>query len=156
MSHPGHGFPAGPAGAAPHFGSQRPDHSPPDLLSNDELARAIESLRRKVHSARRMLVFANIARLLFFALMLTAGFAILAFGPAPFLELIEGRRRVATTWDVFAWWAVVLAAASFIGALLLQTGRRRRRRAAGWKHRVEDLDRRLTEAMAERDRRRTR
>jgi membrane protein implicated in regulation of membrane protease activity len=146
----------GPGGAVPHFSAQRPDHLRPDELGDDELDLAVDSLGRKLHSARRMLFLATVARLLLLAVMLFAGFAILAFGPAPFLEFIEGQRRVATTWDVFVWWVGILALASLIVALLLQASRRRRRRAAGWRHRVEDLDRRLAVALAERNRRRTR
>jgi hypothetical protein len=154
VSHAGRGLPAGPPGAAPHFGAQRPDHSPPELLSDDELARSLDSLNRKLHSARRMLAFANTARLVLFAVMLAIGFSLLAFGPAPFLELMQGERVMATTWDVFVWWIVILIIVSFGGAFMLQVGRRRRRLAKGWKHRVEDLDRRLTEARDEQYRRR--
>lgn len=143
----------GPPGASPHFGAQRPDHSPPELLGDDELALAVDSLRRKLHSARRMLVFANAARAAFFAAMVLAGFALLAAGPAPFLELIEGQRVLATTWDVFAWWFGVLALVSLLGAAAVQMARRRRRRAAGWQHRVEDLERRLAHATHEQEKR---
>jgi hypothetical protein len=139
----------GPTGAVPHFAAQRPDHSPPDTLSNDELARAIDSLERKSRSAKRMLVLANGARLVFFGMLLAGGFAILITGPAPFLELAEGQRTLATTWDVFAWWFAVLAIASIAGALAIQAARRRRRRAAGWRNRVEELDRRLDDARQE-------
>jgi hypothetical protein len=149
MNQAGKSILAGPTGAVPHFAAQRPDHSPPDTLSDDELARAIDSLDRKHRSAKRMLVLANGARLVFFAALLAGGFAILIIGPAPFLELAEGQRTLATTWDVFAWWFAVLAIASIAGALAIQAARRRRRRAVGWKHRVEDLDRRLVEARQE-------
>jgi hypothetical protein len=131
----------------PHFLAQRPDHSPPDLLEDDELARAINSLQRKLSSARRMLVIANFARLTFFLSMLLGGFAILWVGPAPFLELMNGERVLATTWDVFAWWFVVLAIFIVIGAFATQASRRRTRRAAGWQHRVADLERRLADAL---------
>ena len=153
MSHPGNGIPIGPAGATPHFGAQRPDHSRPDLLSDDELARAIDSLQRKLRSARRMLAIANGARLTFFATTLTIGFGILVLGPAPFLELLEGKREMATTWDVFVWWLLILIVASLIGAAMIQAARRRRRRAAGWKHQVADLDYRLRGALDEQERR---
>ena len=156
MTHPGNGLPIGPAGATPHFGAQRPDHSRPELLSDDELALAIDSLKRKLRSARQMLALANIARLTFFATMLGLGFAFLMLGPAPFLELMQGERVMATTWDVFVWWAVILALVSFGGALTVQAARRRRRRAKGWKQRVADLDRRLEQAREEQDRRRAR
>jgi hypothetical protein len=149
LNQAGKGLEIGPTGAVPHFAAQRPDHSPPDTLSDDELARAIDSLERKLRSAKRMLTLANSARLLFFGVLLVGGFAILIVGPAPFLELAEGQRTLATTWDVFAWWFAVLAIASVAGALAIQAARRRRRRAAGWRNRVEDLDRRLTEALQE-------
>jgi hypothetical protein len=116
------------------------------MLGDDELTRAISTLARKLSSARRMLVLANTARLTFFLVMLLGGFAILWAGPAPFLELIEGQRALATTWDVFAWWFAVLALFSVGGAFAMQAARRRRRRAAGWQHRVADLERRLKEA----------
>ena len=130
----------------PRFLAQRPDHSPPELLEDDELARAIDSLERKLASARRMLAIANFARLTLFLAMLVGGFAILWAGPAPFLELIDGQRVLATTWDVFAWWAVLLALFIVIGAFATQASRRRNRRAAGWQNRVADLERRLGEA----------
>jgi hypothetical protein len=125
-------------------------------LSDDELARAIDSLERKQRSAKRMLTLANSARLVFFGVLLAGGFAILIVGPAPFIELAEGQRTLATTWDVFAWWFAVLAIASIAGAIAIQAARRRRRRAAGWKHRVDDLDRRLMEATQEQAARRAR
>ena len=140
------GLSAGPSGATPHFGAQRPDHSPPELLGDDELARAIDSLERKLRSARRMLRLAMMARVSLLGVMLLTGFAILWAGPAPFVELMQGERVLATTWDVFAWWFAVLAIASVVGAILTQASRRRKRRAAGWQHRVADLERRLGEA----------
>lgn len=94
-----------------------------------------------------MLVIANFARLTFFLVMLIGGFTILWAGPAPFLELIQGQRVLATTWDVFAWWFAVLALFSVVGAFATQSSRRRKRRAAGWQHRVADLERRLDEAV---------
>lgn len=135
----------------PHFSAQRPDHSLPELLDDDELARAIDSLRRKLASARRMLAIANFARLTLFLAMLLGGFTILWAGPAPFLELIEGQRTLATTWDVFAWWFAVLALFVAIGAFAIQVSRRRKRRAVGWQHRVADLERRLDKAHRVRD-----
>lgn len=117
------------------------------MLGDDELARAIDSLSRKLRSARRMYAIATGGRVAFWVVMVTAGFALLASGPAPFVELIQGRRALATTWDVFAWWFVVLLIVSLAGAAAVQAARRRRRRAQGWKQRVADLDRRLAEAM---------
>ena len=133
----------------PHFRAQRPDHSPPELLADDELALSIDTLRRKLASARQMYAVARVARIAFVATMLAGGFVILWVGPAPFLELMSGERVLATTWDVFAWWFVVLAAFSLLGAFAVQAERRRRRRAAGWHHRVDDLERRLAHATRE-------
>lgn len=118
------------------------------MLGDDELARAIDSLTRKLRSARRMYTLATGGRIAFWIAMVAVGFALLASGPAPFVELIEGRRLVATTWDVFAWWFVVLLIVSLAGAAAVQAARRRRRRAQGWKQRVAELDRRLADALA--------
>lgn len=131
----------------PHFSAQRPDHQPPELLGDDELARAIDSLRRKLGSAQRMLALANFARLTLFLGMLVGGFAILWAGPAPFVELIQGQRELATTWDIFAWWFLVLAIFTVIGVFAIQASRNRQRRAHGWQHRVTELERRLGEAL---------
>ncbi len=118
------------------------------MLSDDELGRAIDSLSRKLRSARRMYAIATGGRIAFWVVMVASGFLMLATGPAPFVELIQGRRALATTWDVFVWWFAVLLLFSLLGAAAVQAARRRRRRAQGWKHRVADLDRRLAEAVA--------
>lgn len=144
---------SGPPGGAPHFAAHRPDHSPPELLSDDELARAIDSLRRKHRSALRMLVLATAARIGFYATIAVAGIGVLGLGPAPLVELMQGSRAVATTWDVFVWWFLILAFVSLGGAVAVQASRRRRRRAAGWRSRVEDLERRLAQAEREQKRR---
>jgi len=136
--------------------AHRPDHSSPELLGDDELARAIDSLTRKLHSARRMLTIAASARYGFYALIAIGGISILGLLPLPFRELAEGQRALATTWDVFAWWMAILALASVLGAVMTQSSRRRRRRAMGWRSRVDDLERRLEHAqrvLAERKRR---
>ena len=118
------------------------------MLSDDELARAIDSLSRKLRSARRMYAIASGGRIAFWVVMVASGFLMLATGPAPFVELIQGRRVLATTWDVFVWWFAVLLLFSLLGAAAVQAARRRRRRAQGWKQRVADLERRLAEAVA--------
>lgn len=87
-------------------------------------------------------------RIAFWVAMVASGFVMLTSGPAPFVELIQGRRVLATTWDVFAWWFAVLLLVSLLGAAAVQAARRRRRRAQGWQQRVADLDRRLAEAIA--------
>jgi len=142
---------AGPSGAAPHFGRQRPDHSPPELLSDEELARSIDSLARKLRSARRMLILATTWRLTLIAGLVLAGVALMTLGPAPIVEFFERRRTLVTTWDVFAWWFGGMAVISVAGAFALAVIRDHRRRATGWRHRVDDLARRL--AHAERERR---
>lgn len=144
---PGRGFPGGPAGATPHFLAHRPDHSPPDLLSDLELEHAIDSLTRKLHSARRMLTVATVARFGLYGAMAAGGIVILTLSPVPFRELAEGQRAIATPWDVFVWWFAILAIVSVLGALAVQASRRRRRRAAGWQARVDDLERRLSDAV---------
>lgn len=145
--HPANEFPAGPPGPSPHFSAQRPDHSPPELLGDDELARAIDSLTRKLRSARRMLALASAARLALYGTIIAGGVALLMLGPIPFSELVEGERALATTWDVFAWWFAVLALVSVLGAIAAQASRKRRRRVYGWRARVEDLERRLDDAL---------
>lgn len=136
----------GPPGPTPHFSRHRPDHSPPDLLSDDELARAVDSLARKLHSARRMLVVAAVARLALYVLIALGGVVLLALGPAPIVEYFQNTRELVTTWDVFAWWFAVIGITAIVGAVVAQAVRRRRRRVAGWRHRVDDLARRLAEA----------
>lgn len=150
------GSDGGPAGAIPHFMAHRPDHSSPELLGDDELARAIDSLTRKLHSARHMLTIVRSARYGFYALIAIGGISILMLLPVPFRELAEGQRALATPWDVFVWWAAILVLASVLGAVVTQSGRQRRRRAMGWRSRVEELERRLDHAqrvLAERTRR---
>jgi membrane protein implicated in regulation of membrane protease activity len=146
---------AGPPGAAPYFAAQRPDHSLPEVLSDDELALAIATLRRKRDSSRRMLTTAKGARVAFYAAMLVAGFFLLWLGPAPFLEFVTGQRALAATWDVFAWWFAILAAFAILGAAATNAARSSRRRAEGRHHRVEDVERRLAAAEAELASRRT-
>ena len=126
--------------------AHRPDHSPPELLGEDELARAIDSLTRKLHSARRMLSIATTARYVFYLVTGVGGIAILTLLPLPFQELAEGQRALATTWDVFAWWFAVLALATVLGTAVTQSSRRRRRRTMGWRARVNDIERRLAHA----------
>jgi hypothetical protein len=140
----------GPPGATPHFGRQRPDHSPPELLSDEELVRSIDSLSRKLRSARRMLVLATVWRLSLVAALALAGTALMTLGPAPIVDFFERRRTLVTTWDVFAWWFGGIAVVSVAGAFALAAIRDYRRRASGWRHRVDDLARRLAHAEQER------
>ncbi|HVZ48107.1 MAG TPA: hypothetical protein VG916_04955 [Gemmatimonadaceae bacterium] len=145
-SHPGRTTVAGPPGPVPHFTRHRPDHVAPDLLSDDELALAVDSLTRKLHSAQRMLAGAALMRVALYVIIVLGGVALLALGPAPIVEYFQKSRELVTTWDVFAWWFAIIGATAFAGALVAQAARRRRRRVAGWRHRVDDLARRLDEA----------
>lgn len=139
----------GPSGAAPHFSRQRPDHSPPELLTDEELERSIDSLSRKLRSARRMLVLATAWRVTLVAGLAIAGIGLMTLGPAPIVDFLERRRTLVTTWDVFAWWFGGIALISVAGAFALTAIRDRRRRATGWRHRVHDLTRRLEHAEGE-------
>lgn len=138
---------AGSASPTPHFTPQRPDHSPPAALSDAELARAIASLRRKLSSARRMLMLASAARLVVYAAIGVGGVALLTLGPAPIVEYFAKSRTLVTPWDGVVWWFGIVGAAILLGAIMAQVAKRRRRRIAGWRHRVDDLRRRLDEAL---------
>lgn len=102
-----------------------------------------------------MLVLATTARIGFYGVIVLVGIGVLGLGPAPLVELIQGTRVLATSWDIFVWWFAILATVSVGGAIAVQAIRRRRRRAAGWRSRVEDLERRLAHAERERARRAT-
>ena len=143
---PGRPVAGGTPGPAPHFSAHRPDHSPPELLSDDELARAIASLSRKLYSARRMLAFATMARVVLYVAVALGGVTLLALGPAPIVEYFQKSRQLVTTWDMFAWWFAIIGLTTVLGALVTQAVRSRRRRVAGWRHRVNDLWRRLADA----------
>jgi len=136
----------GSAGVPPRFHAPRPDHSPPELLSDDELARAIQTLRRKAHSVRRARLAANVAGATLTVAILAAGFVLLWAGPAPFLERLTGQRTLATPWHIVLWWLGVLLLAAVGGALGDQLLRGRLRMVRGWSHKLHDLERRLAEA----------
>jgi hypothetical protein len=143
----------GSAGVPPHFHPPRPDHAPAELLSDEELARVIATLRRKVHSVRRARLAANVAGAALTVAVLTAGFVLLWAGPAPFLERLTGQRTLATPWHLVLWWLGVLLLAAVGGALGDQILRRRLRVVRGWSHKLHELERRLAEAESVRHRR---
>ena len=138
-----------------HFGPQRPDHVPPETLTDGELADAIASLDRKVRSARQAYLVAQLAGIALTATVLGLGFTLLYFGPTPFLERVFGKSTPATTYDVFLWWIAILVLAVAGGAFGDQVLRGRQRTVRGWKYRVAELRRRLEDAEAVQRRRAT-
>ena len=141
------------SGPAALFAPQRPDHMPPQTLSDDELAVSIVSLRRKRHSARRSYVAAQFAGIALTLVLVALTATVLWYGPEPFFERVFRRGRVATTYDFLTWWIVVLVLAILGGTFGDQLLRGRLRLAHGWKHRLMELDRRLDDAEHEQRRR---
>lgn len=138
-----------------HFGPQRPDHVPPETLTDGELADSISTLDRKLRSARQAYLVARVAGIVMTAIVLCLGFTLLYFGPSPFLERVFGKSTPATTYDVFLWWIAVLVLAVAGGAFGDQVLRGRQRTVRGWKYRVAELTRRLEDAEAVQRRRAT-
>jgi len=134
----------------PRLSGRRTHHAPPGALSDDELAAAIQSLHRKLHSARRSLVLARAAGASLTVAILGAGFTLLWAGPAPFFERFLGHQYVTTTFDAAAWWFALLLLAIVGGTVGDQLLRGKLRLVHGWRNRVLDLERRLTEAEEER------
>jgi hypothetical protein len=128
------------------FLPQRPDHIPPEALTDSELAHSIDSLDRKLRSARQAYYVAQTAGITLTVGVLTIALALLYFGPTPFLERVFGQSAPATTYDVFLWWIAVLVLAVAAGAFGDQVLRGRVRMARGWKNRVAELERRLGDA----------
>lgn len=153
QSHPSLTTGTGAPGPTSHFLRHRPDHLSPELLSDDDLALAIDSLGRKLRSSRRMLANAALTRYALYVVVALGGTALLALGPAPIVEYFRESRTLVTTWDIMAWWVLVVAATVVGGAAVAVAVRHRRQRMAGWRHRVDDLTRRLEHARAERRRR---
>lgn len=135
------------------FGAPRPDHSPPESLDAEQLADAIASLARKLHSVRASLRAARIAGLTVLAVILVTGFALLWAGPAPFLPRIFGNGDVVTVPELLAWWGTVIAVALFMGIVGYRLFARRMRVVRAWEHKARDLERRLSQAEAEARRR---
>ncbi len=136
-----------------HFGPQRPDHIPPETLTDAELAHSIDSLDRKLRSAKQAYLVAQVAGVSLTIAVLALGFALLYFGPTPFMERVFGQSTPATTYDVFLWWLAVLVLAVAGGAFGDQVLRGRQRMVRGWKYRVAELERRLEDAESVRQRR---
>ncbi len=141
------------SGPAALFAPQRPDHMPPQTLKDDELALAIVSLKRKQHSARRSYAAAQLAGISLTLVLIALTATVLWYGPEPFIERVFGHARIATTYDVFAWWLAVIVLAILGGVFGDQLLRGRLRLAHGWKNRLIELDRRLDDAEHEQRRR---
>ena len=137
------------------FAPPRPDHSPPENLSDEELARAIDSLGRKLGSVRMSLRTARLAGLAVFAVILAAGFTLLWVGPEPFLPRIFENGAAVTVPELLAWWGMVIAAALFLGIVSYRLFAHRMQVVRGWTHKAHDLERRLQHAEAEARRRGT-
>jgi hypothetical protein len=138
------------------FAAPRPDHSPPENLSDDELATAIHSLRRKLHSVRVSLRTARLAGLAVLAVILAAGFTLLWVGPQPFLLRIFEDGVAVTVPELLAWWVTVIAVSLFVGIVSYRLFAHRMHVVRAWLHKSHDLERRLEHAEAEAGRRRTR
>ncbi|MCC7195399.1 MAG: hypothetical protein IT356_07580 [Gemmatimonadaceae bacterium] len=132
-----------------HFMAQRADHWSPALLGNDALDRAVGSLERKRRSLRRASLAATLRQVAMVAGLVAGGIAVMTLGPAPVIEFMQRRRPLATTWDVFAWWAIGLALLVVGGAVGISAIREGGRRSAGWRNRAAEVARRLAAAKAE-------
>jgi hypothetical protein len=66
---------------------------------------------------------------------------------------VFGHARIATTYDVMLWWFAVIVLAILVVITGDQILRGRLRLARGWKHRVDELDRRIADAERELKRR---
>ena len=136
------------------FATPRPDHSPPETLDDAELAKAIDSLTRKLHSVRAALRSARLAGLMVLAAILATGFTLLWVGPEPFLGRIFENGQVVTVPELLAWWGVVIGASLFVGVVSYRLFAHRMAIARGWRNKSLDLERRLGHAEAEARRRR--
>ena len=137
------------------FAPPRPDHSPPENLNDEELARAIDSLGRKLGSVRMSLRTARLAGLAVLAVILAAGFTLLWVGPEPFLPRIFENAAAVTVPELLAWWGMVIAAALFLGIVSYRLFAHRMQVVHGWNHKAHELERRLQHAEAEARRRGT-
>jgi hypothetical protein len=136
------------------FSAPRPDHSPPENLNDAELALAIDSLRRKLHSVRSALRAARLAGTGLLVVILVAGFTLLWAGPEPFLPRIFEDGAAVTVPELLAWWGAVIAAALFVGIVSYRLFAHRIQIIRGWRHKEHDLERRLEHAEIEARRRR--
>jgi len=145
--------PHGPRGL---FHARRPDHVPPQTLSDAQLDEAIASLNAKLHSARRALLMAQLAGLAFTLALLVAGFVLLWFGPYTYLGSLFGWQGASKSTGVWLWWVVIIAIAVVGGAFGDQLLRGRLRLSRGWRYRVDELELRLHDAESIKSRRRAR
>ena len=132
----------------PIFGTQRPDHAPPETLTDADLRNAISSLERKLRSAQRALIVATIAGWTLTAGILALGFFLLWIGPTPFLQRMLGRGGVATPDDGVGGWGAGILRTVLGGAFADQLVRGRLRLARGWRARVHELSSRLGDARS--------
>ena len=116
------------------------------MLTDDELDHSIESLHRKLRSARRSLLLSHAAGASLTVVVVGLGFALLWAGPAPFFERFLGHGYKTSIFDAVAWWLSLLLLAILGGAFGDQLLRGKARLVRGWRHRVHDLERRLSEA----------
>lgn len=135
------------------FTQPRPDHIPPENLTDAQLDQAIASLDRKLHSVRLSLRGARITGLTVLAVILAAGFVLLWVGPAPFLARIFENGDPVTLPELLAWWIAVIATALFVGIVSYRLFAHRMHVVRGWKHKASELERRLSHAEAEAERR---
>jgi hypothetical protein len=136
------------------FTTPRPDHSPPEQLDDAELARAIDSLTRKLRSVRASLRSARLAGLTVLGAILALGFTLLWVGPAPFLARIFENGDAVTVPTLLAWWGAVIGASLFVGIVSYRLFAHRMAVVRGWKNKSHDLERRLEHAESEAQRRR--
>jgi TRAP-type C4-dicarboxylate transport system permease small subunit len=135
------------------FSPPRPDHSPPESLNDDELAQAIDSLTRKLHSVRASLRVARLAGLAVLALIIGVGFLLLWAGPEPFLSRIFENGDAVTIPTLLAWWTTVIVVALFLGIVSFRLFAHRLHAVRGWVHKAHELERRLDQAESEARRR---
>lgn len=135
------------------FTAPRPDHSPPENLNDAELARAIDSLTRKLRSVRASLRTARLAGLSILAVILAIGFTLLWVGPAPFLARIFEDGDAVTVPTLLAWWGAVIGASLFVGIVSYRLFAHRMAIVRGWRNKSHDLERRLEHAESEARRR---
>jgi hypothetical protein len=136
------------------FTTPRPDHSPPENLSDAELAEAIDSLGRKLRSVRAALRAARLAGVAMLAVILAAGFTLLWVGPSPFLSRIFENGAAVTVPELLAWWVSVIVAALFVGIVSYRLFAHRMQVVRGWDNKAHDIARRLDHAETEARRRR--
>jgi hypothetical protein len=135
------------------FAAPRPDHSPPESLDAEQLAAAIDSLARKLRSVRASLRAARLAGLLVLTMILAGGFVLLWVGPAPFLSRVFENGDAVTVPELLAWWGTVTAVALFMGIVSYRLFAHRMHLVRAWKHKADELERRLAHAEAEARRR---